>query len=234
MDEALRFFRTNEICIYFFLLLGALLYLRKFVVSWRGLRSAIYRIERENAQNRLNRAASVLVLLILMAITEFVVVSFIAPLRPESNLLLTPTLDILATTTVAMSPQIVESMDGTPIPTNVVPTPTIDARIGSCVASKVEITAPNPDQQISGEVVIEGWADAPNFGFYKLEVISRQEGSNWQTIQAGREVVQDGILVEKWDTTSFSEGQYLLRLVVEDSSGQPLPDCRVPVGIVRP
>ena len=78
MEEALRFFRAYEVWIYLLLGLGGIIFIRKFILSWQELRGAAFGLERDSAQDRLNQAAIILVLLLTMAITEFVLVSFIA------------------------------------------------------------------------------------------------------------------------------------------------------------
>ncbi len=232
MDEALSFFRLYEGWIYFFLFLGGLIYLRHLRISWREMRGTIYGLERHRAQSRFNQAVTALVLIIMIGIGEFVIVSYIVPLRPESFPLETPTIDILATTTITLVPDGAAEPDGqgegTPAPT-----PTVDARIGECVAGIREITFPLPADQLRGEVTIEGSASIDNFGFYKLEV-TPQNQATWRTIQAGREPVQNGVLVQKWDTSTLAPGDYLLRLVVENASGTALPDCQVPLSILPP
>jgi hypothetical protein len=102
MDEALRFFRTYEVWIYLLLGLGGLIYLRKFILAWQELRGAGFGLERDSAQARLNQSASALVLLFTLVIIEFVLVSFIAPTMPGATPLLTPTLDLLATSTITL------------------------------------------------------------------------------------------------------------------------------------
>ena len=92
------------------------------------------------------------------------------------------------------------------------------------------ITEPEAGSSISGAVEVRGTVDVPNFGFYKFEV-ARAEEELWLTIQAGRTVVQDGVLVENWDNSRLPTGDYVLQLVVTDSEGQELPPYRVPVRI---
>lgn len=231
MDEALRFFRVYEGWIYFFLALGGLIYLRRLLANWREMRSTIFGLEKETAQVRFNQAITVLVLMILIGIGEFVIVSYVVPLRPEASPLLTPTIDLLATATTTLEPDAVTAVtSGTP---EAGPTPTIDARIGQCQANVLEITSPQPGDQLLGEVEISGSASVENFGFYKLEV-TPQSQATWRTIQAGREPVQAGILVTSWDTSTLAPGDYLLRLVVTTASGDSLPDCQVPITILLP
>jgi len=104
MIEALRLFRAYEVWIYLLLGLGALYFVRKFILAWQELRDSGFGLERENAQLRLNQAAGFLVLLLAMAISEFVLVSFIAPSVPGAIPLPTPTLDLLASPTTTLPP----------------------------------------------------------------------------------------------------------------------------------
>ncbi len=233
MNEALRFFRTYELWIYLVLTFAAILYLRKFVLSWQEFRSSVFGLERENAQGRLNQAVAALLLLIILITTEFVLVTFVAPLAPESSPLLTPTVDILATPTITLPAEsagdpVDGESEGTPEPT-----PTLDARLGSCTAGQSEITAPIPGDQITGAVDIVGSASITSFGFYKLEVARADQETAWRTIQAGRNPVLNGVLVTGWDASTLQSGDYLLRLVVTDNKGNALPDCRVPIRIIN-
>ncbi|GAB4578331.1 MAG: hypothetical protein Fur0022_10660 [Anaerolineales bacterium] len=230
MDEALRFFRTYEGLIYVILGVGALLNLRLFMVAWNELRSTIYGLEREQAQARLNQAAGTLTLLIILAIAEFVVVSFVIPFRPQANPLLTPTIDLLATPTITLAPAENGEMDEDATPT---PVPTPDLRQGVCLAGELEITSPQPGERVSGEISVVGSANVENFGFYKLE-IAQIQSINWRTIQAGRTLVENGLLIETWDTATLQAGDYMLRLVVTLSDETLLPDCRVPITILPP
>ena len=231
MDEALRFFRFYEGWIYFFLGLGALIYVRRFYTAWQEMRSTIFGLERESAQYRLSQASTILVLMILITIGEFVIVSYIVPLRPQAVPQLTPTIDLLATATTTLPPQATTSAEEFATPGE--PTPTVDGRVGDCVAGVAEITSPEPGDQLRGEVVVEGSAWIFNLGFYKLEV-SLQTAVNWTTLQARREAIQNGVLLPVWDTSTLAPGNYFLRLVVEDNAGFALPDCRVPVTILAP
>ena len=199
MDEALRFFKVNEVWIYFLLGLGAVIYIRKFAMAWRELRGATFGLERDSAQSRLNQAASVLVLLIMMAVAEFVVVSFAAPLLPGTSPLPTPTIDLLATPTTTMPAAGSDEEGIQSLPTPIL-LPTVELDTNSCVPGQLMISSPESDEVLSGEVEILGTADSADFGFYKLEVARRQEPL-WLTIQAGREAVQDGVLVGNWDTS---------------------------------
>ncbi len=232
MDETLFFFKTYEVWIYLILGIGSVLYLRKFSLAWAELRGATFGLERDSAQRRLNQAASVIVLLVIMAVAEFVLVSFVAPLVPGASPLPTPTIDLLATATTTLNAPDPAGGDA-PLNATDAPLPTVDLDAASCVEGEIMITAPVADESLVGEVEIRGTADVPNFGFYKLE-IARQQEPLWLTIQAGRSPVQDDVLVSSWDTSPLPPGDYILQLVVVDTQGQDLQPCRVPVRINAP
>ena len=71
------------------------------------------------------------------------------------------------------------------------------------------------------------------FGFYKLEIASIQS-VNWRTISAGRKPIDNGQLIESWDTSTLQAGEYIIRLVVTLNDETVLPDCRVPITILPP
>jgi len=230
MEEALRFFRAFEVWIYILLGLGGLYFIRKFVLAWQELREAGFGLERENAQGKVNQAAIVLVILLTMAISEFVLVSYIAPAVPEANPLPTPTLNILATPTTTLAAAPSPSVEGTPLS----PTPSTPTPIGEsgCIPAQIEIAYPGEGMEVSGVVVITGTVDLANFGFYKL-IMKHPEDPSWMTIQAGNRVVQGGKLGD-WDTTRLVPGEYLLGVEVVDNQAKPMPACVVRLRVGRP
>lgn len=228
MEEALSFFRTFELWIYLLLGFGGLIYTRKFILAWQELREASFGLERESAQSRLNQAASILVLLLTMAVIVFILVYFISPVLPGANLLPTPTLDLLATPTTTLPA-------GTPAP-SIAQIPSGDTSPellleNGCIPGQINITSPVSGEQVSGIVQINGTADIPNFGFYKFE-IKRPDETIWLTIQAGNTVVQDGKLGD-WDTNRLIPGDYQLGLVVVDNQAQAAPACVINIRVVR-
>ena len=103
MEQILQFFRNYEIYIYIILGVLAIWQIRKFAIGWEELRGAFFGMEREAAQSRVNSAAIMVVTLIIMAVVEFTIVTFVAPTVPGANPLPTSTLDLLATPTVTMA-----------------------------------------------------------------------------------------------------------------------------------
>ncbi len=233
MEEALGFFRALELWIYLILGLGGIIFIRKFILAWQELQGSVFGLERESAQSRLNTAASALVLLLTMAIAEFVLVTFVAPAYPGAMPLPTPTLNLLATATttlpapLAQTPAAPGAASAPGVPTFLSP-PT-----GSgCIPGQIEISIPKAGDEVSGIIAVVGTANIPNFGFYKFE-IKRPDETVWLTIQAGNTPQQEGKLGD-WDTTRLAPGEYDLGLVVVDNQAQAFPPCIVRLRVARP
>ena len=233
MEEAIRFFRTFEIWVYILLGLVGLFYIRKFVLAWDDLRNAGFGLERDHAQSRLNSSATILVMLIFLAVAEFVLVTFVAPTMPGATPLSTPTLGLLSTATSTISPAGTQApSDLTNAVPGVVPTVVFAATPGGgCLSGQIELTSPQNDQEVSGVVEVMGNADIPNFGFYKIEM-KLPDAPNWLTIQAGNIPVAQGKLGD-WDTRSLNPGEYQLGLVAVDNQARISPPCVVQVRVVR-
>jgi len=227
MNEILLFLRDLEYLVYIILGGLAVWQLRNFILAWDELRSAAFGLEMESAQNHLNRAAALLVVLLFLGTAEFGLVTFIIPAMPEINPLPTPTIDLLATPTATLAivptePE--ESIQQTEVPGTAV----VQA---GCIPDEVFISSPENNQVVSGVVEIEGSANIADFGFYKFE-ISAANTENWLTIQAGDDPTTDGML-GFWDTTQLDPGNYSLRLVVVDNQGLQWDPCAVVVTVER-
>lgn len=232
MEEALRFFRTYEMWMYVILALAGLVYVRKFILAWEDLRRAAFGLERESAQSSLNQSAGMLVLLFVMAVAVFVLVSFVAPSFPASNPLLTPTMDLLASPTTTLAADGTDLESATPTLGDVSLTPTVEVVGEGCVPGQIMLTEPVDGSEINGVIVVKGTASIQNFGFYKYELAQPGE-TTWLTIQAGREIIQDGDLGQ-WDTRTLAPGDYMLRLVVTDNQGESLEPCVIRVHVNNP
>ena len=232
MEEALSFFRTYEMWMYVILLLAGIIYIRRFILAWEELRRAAFGLERESAQSHLNQSAGMLVLLFIMAVAIFVIVSFVAPAFPASIPLQTPTMDLLASPSATLE----EGTFPEPLETPTVDLPSLTATIEvvgeGCIPGQIMLSDPVDGAQISGVIVILGTANVENFGFYKYEV-ARLGETVWQTIQAGRDLVENGELGQ-WDTRTMAPGDYMLRLVIVDNQGESLDPCVIRVNVNNP
>jgi hypothetical protein len=228
MEQALRFFSDYEIWIYVILGILALWQVRKFALAWEELRSAFFGMEREAAQSRVNAAATLIVLLIFMAVAEFTIVTFVVPTLPGTNFLPTPTLDLLATPTFTLPPP-TQDPEETPQPTA---TPGELPAAEGCLPEQINLTSPRNSDRISGSITIEGSANVPNFGFYTLQ-IAHPGDVIWLPIQVGQEPISKNTL-GIWNTTSILPGEYMLKLVVTDNVGNVMAPCIIQLTVLEP
>lgn len=219
MDQILRFLQAYEIWIYLFLGVVGIFYLQSFIRSWTEWRSAIFGLEKENAQRKLSAAISILALLFFLAAAEFILISFVMPAYPTTAMLLTPTLDLFATPTITLSPGMnlseADLSDATPVPLSG----------GGCVAGQIEWNRPAPQEQVSGAVELYATINIPDLGYYKYEV--NQSGTDvWEPL-AGGNTVKNNELIGTWNTESRVPGDYRLRLIVHNSQDQELAPCEL-------
>ncbi|KAA3648119.1 MAG: hypothetical protein DWQ07_03750 [Chloroflexi bacterium] len=234
MVEVLQFLKDFEAVIYFLLGAGGIWYIYGFGRAWQEMRSAVFGLERDSAQRRLNAAAVSMFVLFALGLTVFVLVTFVAPVIPAGEIV--PTQEIR----LGETPVGTLSVDGTqeagvaadPLAT-ATPLPTVAIAEDGCVPAQLVFSAPEAGSTIRGNVEVTGTVDIENFGFYKFEV-ARADEALWLTIQAGRNPVIDNVLVESWDTSRLPPGDYVLQLIVTNNAGEELPACRIPVRIDPP
>jgi hypothetical protein len=225
MEQVLQFFRTYEIWIYIILGILAVWQVRKFALAWEELRGAFFGMERDAAQSRVNSAATMVVILIIMAVAEFTVVTFVVPTIPGANPLPTASLDLLATPTITLPPP-TQDPNVTPGATS---TPGEVAAAEGCVPGQVNLTSPLNGERISGSIIVKGSADILNFGFYTLQ-IAHPGDPIWSPIQVGQKAVKNEAL-GTWDTSSLVPGAYMLQLVVTNNVGNVLTTCAIQVTV---
>lgn len=228
MDEILRFLVNYEAWIYIFLGIGGLVYLRGVVRATREWRGASFGLEKENARYRFSIAMTILLVFVVLAVAEFFLVSFLVPNLPQSTNLATPTIDLLATSTVTL-----------PVGTRPAVTPTTAARTDvpvdqvGCTPGKVEWLLPKEGGELKGTVILKGIINVATIGFYKYEY-SAQGSDVWMTIAAGKETGPNNELGGAWNTAQLPSGDYRLRLVVYDYENRALPACVINIRIVSP
>lgn len=223
MGPVYRTLASYEPLIYIALAIGGLFAFRRMWRSWREWRDSVYGLEREFALRRLGQATAAAFLILALIFVEFFIATFIAPSLPATDLLATPTLDLLLTPPETLSPDDATRAALSPV-TQVVP-----SGMSGCIPDQIMITSPEPGDQISGTVNITGTASVPNFGFYKYEV-AQMGSQNWATISAGREPKINEAL-GSWNTSSLTNGDYFLRLVITDNVGVALEPCVIAVRV---
>lgn len=225
MGPVYRTLASYEPLIYIALAIGALFAFRRMWRSWREWRDSVYGLEREFALRRLGQATAAAFLVLALVFVEFFVATFIAPSLPATDILATPTLDLLLTPAGTLSPEQATQAALSPA------TEEVPSGMSGCVPEKIMITSPEPGDEISGTVDITGTASIPNFGFYKYE-IALLGSQNWATISAGREPKVNTSL-GPWNTTSLTNGDYFLRLVITDNVGMALEPCVIAVRVAN-
>ncbi|HEY9526871.1 MAG TPA: hypothetical protein VIR02_07320 [Anaerolineales bacterium] len=225
MGPLYRTLASYEPLIYIALAIGGLFAFRRMWRSWREWRDSVYGLEREFALRRLVQATGAAFLILVLVFVEFFVATFIAPSLPATDILATPTLDLLLTPADTLSPE-----QGTQAALSPV-TQSVPSGMSGCIPDQIMITAPEPGTTVSGTVEITGTASVPNFGFFKYEV-APLGSQNWATISAGREPKINEVL-GTWNTSSLTNGDYFLRLVITDNVGISLEPCVIAVGVAN-
>lgn len=95
----------------------------------------------------------------------------------------------------------------------------------------VNIGSPVAGQAVQGSVVVRGSTTSDGFQSYEVDfAYSADPTLTWFLIQDSTIQIQDGILAV-WDTTTITDGDYTLRLVVNMTNGVQVevsvPDLRV-------
>ena len=221
MGAVYRTLASYEPLIYIALAIGGLFAFRRMWNTWREWRDSVYGLEREFALRRLGQATAIALSILGLVFAEFFIATFIAPSLPASDILATPTLNLLVTPAGTLPP----GATG-PALTEAVP-----SGMSGCIPDKIMITSPKPGDSINGIVEIKGTANVPNFGFYKYE-ITPVGTQNWATVSAAREPVVNETL-GSWSTTSLTNGDYFLRLVITDNIGTELEPCVLAVRVLN-
>jgi len=222
MGFVYRSLGTYESLIYISLAILGLFVFRRMWSAWREWRDSVYTLEREFALWRLVRVTALAFLVVALFFVEFYIATFIAPSLPASDLMVTPTLDLL----ISPQPTLADVNS-----TQNAPTQPVQTGMSGCVKDQVMITSPKPGDVVNAVVDLIGTASMPNFGFYKYE-ISPVGTQNWATVAAERDPKKDELL-GKWNTLSLSNGDYFLRLVITDNVGNSLEPCVIAVRVLN-
>jgi hypothetical protein len=225
MGPVYRTLASYEPLIYIALAIGGLFAFRRMWNSWREWRDSVYGLEREFALRRLGQATAAAFFILALIFVEFFIATFIAPSLPATDILATPTLDLFLTPPGTLSPEQATQAALFPV------TQSVPSGMSGCIPDQIMITAPEPGEPVSGTVEITGTANVPNFGFFKYE-IAPMGTQNWATISAEREPKVNEVL-GSWNTSSLTNGDYFLRLVVTDNVGASLEPCVIAVHVAN-
>lgn len=225
MGSVYRSLANYEALIYIVLAIWGLFVFRSMYRTWLEWRNSVFSLEREFALRRLGRITAVALLILGLVFAEFFIATFVAPSLPASDILTTPTLDLLAVPPGTLSPENATQAALSP------GTQAAPSGMSGCVPDQIMITSPQPGAVVSGSIEIIGTANVPNFGFYKYEIAPRGS-QDWATISADRNPKQN-ISLGTWNTASLTNGEYFLRLVITDNEGGSLEPCVIAVRVAN-
>lgn len=218
MDAILRFLTQYEIL--FYILLGAviLIYVRKVYLAWRDWSEALFGLEKELAQRKINAGLSLVLFSGLLVIGIFVINTFVTPSVPGVFQVATPTVDMTSEPTVMIETPTVEATTQGLIPT-------LSAFLNKgCVPGQVNWTNPVDGAGVSGQVELRGTVNINNLGYYKIEYAPIDQ-DNWISIVAGRDLVDNAPFGSLWNTADLTPGDYKLRIAVSTYDDEELPEC---------
>jgi len=96
----------------------------------------------------------------------------------------------------------------------------------------VAITSPRADDVLRGSIAITGTTDVPDFLSAQLDFKYASDSTeNWFTLQTSSQPTLDSTL-STWDTTSITDGNYILRLQVFLTDGTS-QEVTVPISILN-
>ena len=212
MTQAVRLIALYQIQAFIAIGLLAVVYLGLFVRAHDRLSRTPFGLEREVLVKRQNSSLAMLTLLVVLALTVYlmnvVVVPQVDRAQPTATVVLEPT---ATASPVAASGNIVVDSSG-------------------CENPNATLTAPKKGQRIAGGYEVHGTANIPNLAFYKFEISGVGTNGEWLSLGVGTKPVVDGLL-GTFDATAREPGNYAFRLVVLDSSGNFPPPCVVTVTI---
>jgi len=229
-----------DYAIWLYVLLGlvALLFLRAYMVARRERDNSIFALERESASGRMAQATmGFLVTFILIGGVFYTSQSLVEGI-PLPEITPTPTALIVlppSPTPPPLLPTPTPTETPRPRPTlppleTVAPTPDApQAAPANCLDPGVRISEPGTGAAVSGVIQIIGSASIPDFWYYKFEFRGNGFG-DWTFIQRFDTSINGGIL-GAWDTRSVPSGNYELRLVVVDKTGNYPEPCVVQLSV---
>lgn len=226
MEELLRFIATYEVGLYVIFGIIILIQLKQLFDAWTDLRGAKFGLEKEVAQKKIRTSITVIFLLLLFGISNFILVSVAAIRVPGISRIATPTID-LAATNIQESNQSEENLV-----TPDVPQQTLTAiALTGCIPEELEWISPRAGEELSGIVELVGTVNVPNMGFYKYEF--RSQGDDiWTPISAGNRPIIEEPFAGSWNTNQLEPGIYFLRLMVSDNQNNLLRPCEIEVRVL--
>lgn len=225
---------------------AAIFLLRLAILARRERRQAAFNLEREAAVNRTHAALRWAILLLAVMGAVYGISNYLAeavePIIAEADPTPTPVFLIETPTPTAPSPTVTPTVTptseatprprATPMPTPTaepVPTPTPAIVAPSCPDARAVIIEPGAGQRITGPIQVMGTAAAADFQYYKIEFKPVGAPGDFGFYLSREVPVINGPL-GVWNPAGLSPGEYLLRLVTVDITGN-FGQCTVQVTV---
>ena len=231
MLDLFHFLVDYQIWIYVILGVLALIYLARLISAWRERYATIFGLEREDAQRRLNSALAIFILLLLLIGAEFTLVTFVIPEWPLVMLTGTPTPDseeesMLITRQAGSGLKIMSTPEGAEAVNNPV------SLSAGCIPGQLEWLDPVSGDVIDGSYTLRANVNVQDMAWYTWAFAPVADQDSWQTLSAGSLPIIEGDL-GLWATSQVANGDYVLRLTVNDLSNQTLPPCDVYIRVLN-
>lgn len=97
---------------------------------------------------------------------------------------------------------------------------------GACTDPDSVITSPKVGSILKGNIKIIGTARLANFDYYKIQIRQEGTGQQYSDLTVGHQQIDNGLLAEL-DTSIFPNGEFWLRLVVVDATGNYPERCAI-------
>jgi hypothetical protein len=234
MTILVKLIADYAVWLYFLLGLVALLFVRAYLVARRERDNSIFALERESATGRMAQATIAFLVTLILIGGVFYTAQTLVEEIPLPEVTPTPTVLIVLPPSPTPPPLLpTPTPTDTPRPRPTPPlletvTPTLEVAEGvlaDCPNPGVRISEPGTGAAVTGVIQIIGSASIPDFWYYKFEFRGNGFG-DWTFIQRFDSSINGGIL-GAWDTRSVPSGNYELRLVVVDKTGNYPEPCVV-------
>ncbi len=257
MTTLVYFIEQIDRGIYLICAAGLLLAIRRFIGAQREIGSARFEVERDIALAKRATAINRLVGLIEVGLAVFAISNVVAPTL-RRGAMISPiaqsgpdqrfVTSLPPATAAAMQPgggtpqgQPTDPMEGemseedsifitptqSPTPVGTV-MPDVPPPVG-CDNPDGTLKVPLNGQVITEAVEVLGTADTDDFAFYKFEI----EDNTWKTIKDFTVPVRDGVLGQFVPTANLL-GEHRFRMVVFNSTGNPVASCTITIIIQEP
>jgi hypothetical protein len=237
METLITFIAQVSFILYALIGIGIFFSIRGLVLSRRSRRVAVFGLEKEKAQQSQQSALNTIVFLLMLAVGVYIISAILEPnLDTSVETFATPTSEIFITAAPSPTAALVlyPTITATPglPPAEAGDQPAEPAEpVDGCAIIGSNISSPTTGTTVSGQVTVEGEANVFDFAQYKFEVRSPATSDQWVVVGTFNQP-RTGFL-GTWDSTSLSPGEYVLRLVVSQNSGNIVTPCEVPITITR-